>query len=77
MQAGVKKKAPSLLFTGLCEFICNVKMLLTQLGPEQGTNGCPVPGKYPLSPLADEPPAIDGKDPVDDEMKFGPVAWAT
>jgi len=74
LQAGVKNKDPSLLLTGLCEYICNEKILLTQSGPVQGTNGSPVRGKYPLSLLADEPPTIGKNDPVDDEIKFGPVA---
>jgi hypothetical protein len=77
LQAGVKKVALSPLFTGLCEFICNEKMLLTHLGPVQGTYGCPLRGKYPLTLLADEPPAICRNDPVDDEMKPDPEAWAT
>jgi hypothetical protein len=52
-------------------------MLLTHRGPVQGTNADPVPGKYPLSPLADEPPAICRNDPVDDEMRFEPEILAT
>jgi hypothetical protein len=61
--AGVTKGLPSLLLTGLCEFICIVKTSLAVYGGQDASDG--VQATLPLSPATLEELK---NDPVADEI---------